>query len=124
MESIWDQVLNDKKEANESSNIDFIPNISLTDFRKRNMGVLVYSKYLDDEVWFCSNQKIANKIISDDPDSTTYTVDELINILSNKTDMNSLKLIHEAKKCFKNSQVIKAKTDSGSVLIEKKPNSE
>lgn len=101
-----DSVINDKSNQDEID-IDFIPNISLTDFRKRNMGVLVYSKYLDDEVWFCSNQDIASKIISDDPDSTTYTADELMNILSNKTDMNSLKLIHEAKKCFKNSKVVK-----------------
>jgi len=91
--------------------LDLLPNISLAEFKKRNMGVLVYSKYLDDEIWFCSNDKIANQIKSDDPDATTYTVDELINILRLETDVESLKSIHEAKKCFRNSKVVEMKKE-------------
>ncbi len=45
------------KDYSDKEEIDFdlIPNISLAEFRKRNMGVPVYSKYLDDNIWFCSN---------------------------------------------------------------------
>jgi len=87
--------------------LDLIPNISLAEFRKRNMGVPVYSKHLKEKVWFCSNDKIANQIKNDDIYSVTYTVDELVNILHLQTDIQSLKSIHDAKKCFRNSEVVK-----------------
>lgn len=106
MESIWDQILSDKKEDDLGTELDFLPNISLADFKKRNMGVLVYSKYLDDEIWFCSNQIIANQILTDDSQTITYTIDELANLIRLKPDVNSLKSIHEAKKMFNNSKAV------------------
>ncbi|NIP37468.1 MAG: hypothetical protein GWM89_00060 [Candidatus Dadabacteria bacterium] len=94
------------KSYQDKIDIDMIPNISLADFKKRNMGVLVYSEFLQDEVWFCSNDDMAKKIKNDDNDATTYTADELLEMIKLNPSPEGLKSIHEAKKCFKNSKIM------------------
>jgi len=126
MESIWDQLLKDKKEdQNEPiEKNNFYTNLSLSEIKKRDIAYQVYSKYVDDTFWICSNEKMVDQMKIDDPESVVYHIDEIVRLNKLKLDIKSLKSIHEAKKCFKNSQVIKTKTDTGGLLIEKKPNSE
>jgi len=130
MESIWDQLLVDGKvEKNEDQKEvikthEFDINLSLSEIKKRDIAFQIYSEYVDDTFWICSNEKMVEQMKIDDPENVVYHINEIVKINRLKPDIKSLKSIHEAKKCFKNSQVIKTKTDTGGLLIEKKPNSE
>lgn len=110
MESIWEQVLKDKKEdKNEPVHTnDFYTNLSLAEIKKRDIAFQVYSKYVDDTFWICSNDSMVEKIKQDDPISVIYHIDEIVRINNLKPDVKSLKSIHEAKKCFRNSKIINA----------------
>jgi len=115
MESIWDQLLADEKiEKNEDQKEvikthDFDINLSLSEIKKRDIAYQIYSEYVDDKFWICSNYKMVEKIKKDDPNSAIYHIDEIVRINKLKPDIKGLKSIHEAKKCFKNSKVIKSK---------------
>ena len=52
---------------------------------------------------------MVEKIRKDDPESVVYHIDEIVRINKLKPDIKSLKSIHAAKKCFKNSKVVKSK---------------
>ena len=103
MESIWDQVLNDKKEdQNEPiEKNNFYTNLSLSEIKKRDIAFQIYSEYVDDTFWICSNEKMVEQINIDDPESVVYHIDEIVRINKLKPDIKSLKSIHDAKKCFK-----------------------
>ena len=45
----------------------------------------------------------------DDPETVVYHIDEIVRINKLKPDIKSLRSIHAAKKCFKNSKVVKSK---------------
>jgi len=123
MESIWDQLLNDKQEdqleekynTNNKEKVDeitdkntthFYTNLTLSEIKKRDIAYQVYSKYLDDTFWICSNEKMVEQINIDDPESVVYHIDEIVRINKLKPDIKSLKSIHEAKKEFSNSKVV------------------
>jgi len=52
-------------------------------------------------------KKMVEKIRKDDPESVVYHIDEIVKINKLKPDIKSLRSIHDAKKCFRNSKVIK-----------------
>ncbi len=52
---------------------------------------------------------MVEKIRKDDPESVVYHIDEIVKINKMKPDIKSLKSIHETKKCFKNSEVVRSK---------------
>ena len=54
---------------------------------------------------------MVEKIRKDAPESVVYHIDEIVKINKLKPDIKGLKSIHEAKKCFKNSKVIRSKKD-------------
>ncbi len=47
----------------------------------------------------------------DDPESVVYHIDEIVRINKLKPDMKGLQSIHDAKKVFKNSKIIRSKID-------------
>jgi len=49
---------------------------------------------------------MVEQIKLDDPKSVVYHIDEIVKINKLKPDIKSLKSIHEAKKCFRNSKVL------------------
>ena len=108
MESIWDQLLKDKKEdQNEPiEKNNFYTNLSLSEIKKRDIAYQVYSKYVDDTFWICSNEKMVDQMKIDDPESVVYHIDEIVKINKLKPGIKSLKSIHDAKKKFRNSKVV------------------
>ena len=110
MESIWDQLLKDKKEdQNEPiEKNNFYTNLSLSEIKKRDIAFQIYSEYVDDTFWICSNEKMVEQMKIDDPQSVVYHIDEIVNINKLKPDIKGLKSIHDAKKIFANSKVVKS----------------
>jgi len=128
MESIWDQLLNDKQEdqleekynTNNKEKVDeitdkntthFYTNLTLFEIKKRDIAFQIYSEYVDDTFWICSNDSMVGQIRKDDPQSVVYHIDEIVRINNLKPDIKSLKSIHEAKKAFGNSKVVRSKID-------------
>jgi len=124
MESIWDQLLNDKQEdqleekynTNNKEKVDeitdkntthFYTNLTLFEIKKRDIAFQIYSEYVDDTFWICSNDSMVGQIKIDDPESIFYHIDEIVRINKLKPDIKALKSIHEAKKCFRKSEVVK-----------------
>jgi len=105
LESASIKISNQNNEADMPISLDLLPTISLKEFKKRNLAVLVYSEFLEDEVWFCSNDDMAKKIQNDDPDAVTYTANELMEIVNLSPNRQGLKSIHDTKKCFRNSKI-------------------
>ena len=123
MASIWDQLLKDKKEdqleekyntknnkkvdvKTDKNTTHFYTNLTLFEIKKRDIAFQIYSKYVDDTFWICSNEKMVEQMKIDDPESVVYHIDEIVRINKLKPDIKSLKSIHNAKKCFKNSKVV------------------
>jgi len=123
MESIWDQLLNEKKEdqlekiyitknkekvdeITDKNTTHFYNNLTLSEIKKRDIAFQIYSEYVDDTFWICSNYKMVDQIKKDDPESVVYHIDEIVKINKLKPDIKGLKSIHNAKKCFKDSKVV------------------
>jgi len=99
------QNFNDES-SNEVINYDYFQNLSYSEIKKRDIAYQVYSKYLDDTFWICSNEKMIEQIKIDDPESVVYHIDEIVRINKLKPDIKGLKSIHQVKKKFRNSKVI------------------
>jgi len=112
MESIWDQLLADEKvKKNEDQKEvikthDFDINLSLSEIKKRDIAFQIYSEYVDDTFWICSNDEMVEQIKIDDPESVAYHIDEIVRINKLRPDIKGLKSIHNAKKYFKDSKVV------------------
>jgi len=92
--------------SNEVVNYDYFINLSYSEIKKRDIAYQIYSEYVDDTFWICSNDKMIEQIKKDDPESVVYHIDEIVNINKLKPDIKGLKSIHDAKKCFRNSKVV------------------
>ena len=103
----------DEKTADitEDKSIEFYSRLSLSEIKKRDIAFQIYSKYVDDTFWICSNEKMIEQMKIDDPESVVYHIDEIVRINKLKPDIKSLKSIHNAKKCFKDSKVVRSKID-------------
>ncbi len=97
----------DNVTRNEVDNYDYFVNLSYSEIKKRDIAYQIYSEYLNESFWICSNEKMVDQIKKDDPESVVYHIDEIVRINKLKPDIKSLKSIHEAKKCFKDSIVVK-----------------
>jgi len=71
------------------------------------MAVEIYSKVLNENIWFCSNTDMAKQIIEDDPNAVCYAADELQKLIELCPDENFLRKIHNAKSVFNRSKIIK-----------------
>jgi len=111
MESIWDQLLKDKKEDQKEviKTHDFYTNLSLPEIKKRDIAYQIYSEYVDDTFWICSNDSMVEKIRKDDPESVVYHIDEIVRINKLRPDIKGLKSIHDAKKEFPKSNIRESK---------------
>jgi len=92
--------------SNEVVNYDYFVNLSYSEIKKRDIAFQIYSKYVDDTFWICSNDSMIKQISNDDPESAVYHIDEIVRINKLKPDIKSLKSIHEAKKALRNSKVV------------------
>jgi len=116
MSNIWNTILKkqDHEFEPEITIINF-PKLLLSEFKKCNMAVEVYSEFLDEKIWFCSNTDMAKQIKEDAPDDVCYTVAELyelyelkeLSLLEPSNEM--LKGINNIKSVFKDSKIIKTK---------------
>jgi len=108
---IWDNILTKLKEKQkefilEDSNENFsrsVRKLTLSEFSKRNMALLVSSAVLNENVWFCSNEEMVKKIKQDDPESVCYLGNELEELLRINPEGVSLENIHRIKSMFKGS---------------------
>jgi len=90
-----------------------LKNLSIERFSQLNIGVEIYSKVLNENIWFCSNTDMAKQIKEDVPTAVCYTVAELhelyelqeLNLLEPSNKM--LKGINNVKAVFKDSRIIK-----------------
>jgi len=90
----------------EDKSIEFYTRLSLSEIKKRDIAFQIYSEYVDDTFWICSNDEMVEQIKTDDPESVVYHIDEIVRINKLKPDIKSLKSIHYAKKIFQNSKVL------------------
>ena len=117
MSKIWDTIL--KKQNHEFEpeiTIINFPKLLLSEFKKCNMAVEVYSEFLDEKIWFCSNTDMAKQIKEDDPEAVCYTTAELyelkeLSLLEPSNEM--LKGINNVKAVFEDSRIIKTKNLKG-----------
>jgi len=110
MSNIWNTIL--KKQEHEFEpeiTIINIPKLLLSEFKKCNMAVEVYSEFLDEEIWLCSNTDMAKQIKGDDPKAVCYTTDELSKLVDLDPSKEFLKKIHNAKSVFEDSRILKNK---------------
>jgi len=116
MSKIWDTIL--KKQNHEFEpeiTIINFPKLLLSEFKKCNMAVEVYSEFLDEKIWFCSNTDMAKQIKGDDPEAVCYTAVELEKLIDLNPSKEFLKKVHNAKSVFKNSTLIQKKSKNEEV---------
>ncbi len=77
------------------------------------MAVEVYSEFLDEKIWFCSNTDMAKQIKEDDPGAVCYTTDELQKLIELNPSKEFLEKIHNTKSVFEDSRIIKTKNIKG-----------
>lgn len=92
-------------------NSNMVPEISLTEFARCNIALKIYSSVLNCHVWFCSDEEIANQVRRDGPESSTYTVDEIMNLIKLKPNPDELRRIHNAKEVFVDSKIVDCSLD-------------
>ena len=73
--------------------------------KKRKIGIEIYSEILNENIWFCSDQEIADQVRRDDPTCTTYTIAEIMNLIKLKPDPEELRRIHSVKEVFTGSKL-------------------
>ena len=84
-----------------------IPNIKISEFKKRNIAVEVYSEILNENVWFCSNEEMVKQILEDDSNAVCYTANELQKLIELNPSKDFLKKIHDTKTVFDDSTIVK-----------------
>ena len=50
----------------EDKSIEFYSRLSLSEIKKRDIAFQIYSKYLDDTFWICSNEKMVEQMKIDE----------------------------------------------------------
>jgi len=95
--------------------LDSINGIELSEFKRRSIGVQIFSEVLNENVWFCSDKKIADQIQKDDPGAVCYRADELSKLIDLDPSKEFLNKVHNAKSVFKNSTLIQKKSKNEEV---------
>ena len=91
---------------NEPMGVDEVCGISINEFKKRKIGIEIYSKVLNENIWFCSNEGMAKQIKEDDPTAVCYTSDEIGKLIELNPSKDLLKQIHDTKTVFNPSKLI------------------
>ncbi len=89
--------------------LDSINGIQLSEFKKRKIAVEIYSEVLNENIWFCSNEEIADQVRRDDPSAICYTTSEIKELIELDPDKDLLRKIHDVKSVFEDSRIIKTK---------------
>ena len=94
---------------NERLDNNKLKNLSIERFSQLNIAVEIYSKVLNENIWFCSNQEMVNQLQNDDSTAVCYTADELQKLIELGPGEDFLKKIHNTKSVFDNSKIINTK---------------
>ncbi len=111
MSAIWDNILNKINQSEKDIYVDSfydssqdtitgISKLTLKELSKRDMAIPIYSKLLNEEIWFCSNQYMIKTVKKDNPKSTCYLASELLKILKTNPNKEHLMKLHLTKKVF------------------------
>lgn len=92
-------------EHQTSPNIEHLLNLRFSELKNRNLGIKIYSEFIGDEIWLCTNKTIATQLKLDDPISVVYTLDELQILINQSVVKDDLKKLHDAKKVFPYSTI-------------------
>lgn len=113
MSKIWDIILKKKNHEFEARDkpqtVENVCGITINEFKKRTLGIEIFSEVLNENVWFCSDEGMAEQIQNDDPGAVCYTADELSELIDLDPSEDFLKKIHNAKSVFEDSRIIKTK---------------
>ena len=93
--------------------LDSINRIELSEFKRRSIGVQIYSEVLNENIWFCSDNEIADQIQNDAPGAVCYTADELSKLIDLDPSKEFLEKIHNTKSVFEDSRILKTKNIEG-----------
>jgi hypothetical protein len=103
MSNIWNTILEKRNSIEKNDNL---PQLTLDEFSKRNMGIEIYSEVVGGNIWFCCDSAMANQIRKENPSTITYTVDELRHLLSLNPTPEEIKKLNLVKEEFSNSKII------------------
>ena len=108
----WETILGAKTVVDKQNQEELLLNLGLPlpEFEKRDLAVEVYSDILQSIIWLCSNDSMVRQIQQDNPGSVCYTAQELKKLIKMNPGPHDLKSIHDAKKAFPGSTIIKTKT--------------
>jgi len=107
-----DEILEQQKKEETPFSVECILGITLAEFARRDIAVEIYSDFLQCNLWLCSNTEMATQMKRDDPQATTYTLDELREIIYLRPKPEELNVIHDAKLVFPNSKIIDSKLNN------------
>ncbi len=121
MNTVVEKIKQRQKSVRESLNslrskitIENIPSIKLSDFAHLDCAIQVYSEILDSDIWFCSNEEIANEAKEENPNSIAYTVKEILDLIKLNPRAQELRKINDIKALFRGSKVISSKLNTHS----------
>ncbi len=92
-----------KEEATPQGDISLL---RLSELAKRNMGIKIFSEILGCDIWLCSNEQMALSVRQDNPETVTYTVKEMREILRLRPTPDDIKHIHNAKNVLNGSKIV------------------
>jgi len=98
-----------KRSTNDSFLKNQLKNISLDKFKNLDYVIELHSEILNENVWFCSNEKMASQIKQDDPEAIVYTASELIELCNINPKEDLVKAIYYSKTVFQESKLTKNK---------------
>ena len=117
MSNIWNTILKKQEHEFEARNkpqtVEDVCGISINEFKKRKIGIEIYSEILNENIWFCSNKEMVDQISEDDPTAICYTTGELQKLIELNPSKDFLKKIHNVKTVFDNSRIIEIKPPDG-----------
>jgi len=102
-----------QKEQNKlkvfTTSLEQIPYMKISELARRDIALEIFSEVLGCEIWFCSDEEIADQIQNDDPEAIVYTASELIELFNIDPKEDLVKAIHYSKTVFQGSKLTKNK---------------
>jgi len=78
----------------------------LSEIEALDISLEIYSDHLGEVIWFCSNEKQAQKIREQYPEQVAYLISEIKELTVKRASPEHIKALHEAKRVFINSKVL------------------
>ncbi len=117
MSNIWNTILKKQDHEFEAGNkppsVEDVCGFSIDEFKKRKIGIEIYSEILNENIWLCSNKEMVDQISEDDRTAICYTIGELQKLIELNPSKDFLKKVHDVKSVFEDSRIIKTKNFIG-----------